>query len=149
MKNLELPERWWRRWDNHPGTIRWWAEYYVWKFTGLCHYPNTSAPNHFFDWVYGGEGCDEGMEAERSVLNPSLWSPAEIVERPETHAEHDEIMKHNHDIGFEPTFHDRIGDPVLHIPLEYEPVEPLMGWDLPPKRPGTVSLEDLEEEDES
>jgi len=131
MKRLELPERWWRRWDNHPGTIRWWLEYYVWKFFGQCHYPNTTVPNNWHGWVHGGKGCAEGMEAERSVLNPSLWEDVEIIERPETQEERDEIMARNADDGFNPTFYKQPGDPVLHVEPEYRPVEGEEGWELP------------------
>jgi hypothetical protein len=122
MKRLKLPERWWRRWDNRSiGTLQWWIEYAAWKTTKLCYHGNyfklDDVPSRRWHrrWDRNNESCRMGWLAERESLDPRVWAnavPVEIIARPKTQEERDEIMARNFELDM------KLGQAAVPAPVE-------------------------------
>lgn len=64
---------------NNPGTPRWWAEFLLWRVTGLCYHGHAKREvakrgidtSEWRTWVRGLSACRDGMLAEYYSLFPS------------------------------------------------------------------------------
>ena len=67
---MNLPKNWWRRWDTHPGTIRWWVEYAIWRIVGVCDHSHVKR-----GWIRANENCDLAWECERAYVAHGIEGP--------------------------------------------------------------------------
>lgn len=74
---ISLPKHWWRRFDNNPGTIVWWAEYIVFKVTGRCNHGRIGK-----GWIRATKDCRLAQACEYDSIFPrNKWEDAQVLVR--------------------------------------------------------------------